>query len=707
MVSNMLISELLSIEKLDERNHQLRHAFAPYTSMLVVDGEEPLTIVVLLNLTSKKTDKSDLCDYPIAKKIVADDEFLDSCIKEVQWLHSHNLKYPDSRVSDQKMILTSPEIIHGCATSAGETAVMGWSHNSSDVNRAKLFCSSFSWRGEVTNLARLIKDGDAVWRRCFENLGLSDQRMALVEQKMLEYLPSNTTPLEVSPFSKQVRMPFKNGYCAVTPVVSHALQCKVQRLVISQSLPNSTLRHAHPASIGDLVASVGGKIRFLQSFPRVQKTDYTLHPQYRDRQSESPQVLYKFAITNKRFLSKLRLLLNVSSFSTKRLRKRKRVGALSSIKLAILEWLEPLLESRKGLDESGKKIEEVNLHPGELEYIFLTTPYDQMIEITGLLNVRFHEELQRNVRGREFAFHPKLMAAIRTQIEYVLAHIADIAKQPDLECREDRSYIHFSDLKVQGADIVSSPYLMGMPSLTALWGFTHNFELKLRKLSGRNISIIGAAWFIKKLDTNWDAKLPEPMNCVKLRQQSDIRRPGIRSSIYCDITMDLVMIVKSIDGEKTVSTQDMTLVQAAFPSRFAGGCLLPPAVSEQTNWLNIYQNKDEAFNKLSRMPRNGCWIYPVDTSSSSLDEMLQQVVSEANYRLASIGYAALEEPRFREGSIEHLHCFAENALGLVNCVKPIEVKYAGSRQFFNSAFWQIQIQNRSMLIKRALVGADE
>ncbi|MBO1273735.1 hypothetical protein J3L11_19255, partial [Shewanella sp. 4t3-1-2LB] len=74
-----------------------------------VSGLEQIALVILINLTWSAKDKpDDLLDKLIAKKQLANSNFLSCCVDEVAWFHTHNLKYPDIRVSMQRILSLPP-----------------------------------------------------------------------------------------------------------------------------------------------------------------------------------------------------------------------------------------------------------------------------------------------------------------------------------------------------------------------------------------------------------------------------------------------------------------------------------------------------------------------------------------------------------------------------------------------------------------------
>jgi CRISPR-associated protein Csy2 len=65
-----------------------------------------------------------------------------------------------------------------------------------------------------------------------------------------------------------------------------------------------------------------------------------------------------------------------------------------------------------------------------------------------------------------------------------------------------------------------------------------------------------------------------------------------------------------------------------------------------------------------------------------------------------LGYLLLGAPQSRANSQEALHCYAEAAIGVVQCINTNEIRLQGMKNFFNRAFWMLDAQEQFMLMKR-------
>jgi len=198
MVTRMTLQALLNLQDQAERDKALRRAFAPYTPDIEIAGEEYLALVVLVNLTLKRDQAGDLGDEQQARGLVTDDKHLEHCVNQVAWLHSHNLKYPDTRVSGQRLMIDSPRQIPGVVTSAGLQNRLGWANNSADINYAMLFGSSFLYQGICSNLAlQLVADAPA-WTGALRQLGVANTAITTLQAQLAHHLAATAIPSEVS-----------------------------------------------------------------------------------------------------------------------------------------------------------------------------------------------------------------------------------------------------------------------------------------------------------------------------------------------------------------------------------------------------------------------------------------------------------------------------------------------------------------------------
>lgn len=693
----MQLVELLSISDQSARDKALRHAFAAFTPDIEVAGDELFALVVLLNLTLKRGQGAELDDEQQAKTLLLDQNHLDKCAKQARWLHSHNLKYPDSRVSHQPLVMPSPPQIPGVVTSAGLPMRLGWANNGGDINYAKLFCSSFLYHGITSNLALQLvaKVPVPAWIDAFRKLGLADSAIVELQGQLAKILAIMTVPSEVSYYSKQVRFWYQRDYCAITPVVSHGLMGQLQHLIYEKQIPHLTISHAHPASVGSLVGAVGGKVAVLDYPPPVRARKGQTFAQSRTtRINQGDSLFDRTILRDGVFIKALQHLIDPAGL-THRQRKRSQLSALRYLRRQLACWLAPLIEWRDEIQQTQCEMPSIN--PDSVEWQVLNCPLSALPSLVTRLAESCHLALQNCSATHRLAFHPRLLIPIKTQLRWLLNKLA-IDNKPAPSKPATCCYLHLSGLRVYDAIALANPYLCGIPSLSALAGFCHDYERRLTSLLKRSVHLTGVAWYLHDYHLQSAKNLPAPLLPISEKEFSAISRPGVIDGKYCDLGMDLVLALHVDDDHPAFSADELNRIQAAFPSRFAGGCLHPPSLYEGKPWCKIHADRGELFSTLSRLPRSGCWIYPHPSQVNQLEGLLDTLSTDHRLRPVSTGYVFLESPQIRIGSVEKHHVYAESAIGLALCINPIEMRLAGCNHWFKHGFWQLNVSNGAMLM---------
>ncbi|WP_062569904.1 type I-F CRISPR-associated protein Csy2 [Pseudoalteromonas arabiensis] len=678
----MDLQDAFAIESLKEKTTALRKLFAPYMPHVAVDGFEEQALVVLINLVYKRSEIDDLTSVRTAKSVLCDEVLLSKCINEVKWFHTHNLKYPDIRVSHQRLIsaVVSEDIAGICSRSLPFS--FGWSHNSAEINHAKLFLTSFTWQDEVTCLARLLINEEPVWINLIRAYGFAKKAVLDIAGKMKQLLPVAEFPLEVSSFSPQLQMPFQQSYLAVTPVVSHAMLAKIQQLTTERKLNFALVEHSRPANVGDLASSVGGNIRVLRYFP---KTYSKAINRSKVANNDIEKAFKIRALLSSQFQQALLVLVGIKQFNTLRQKRLARVAAIRQVRVSLQLWLDNILEAKN--NTQGQAYPEWTKH-----YL------DQSITncISQFSNV-LNESLGNLSKLKRFAYHPNLMELFKAQLNYVFTHC--VAEEETLN-DEQVVYVHCQDMRVFDAEAMANPYIQGMPSLTALNGLAHNFERKLKSFIDPSIKCIGSAIYIESYQLHTGKPLPEPSKLKQVAGRSHVIRSGIIDKPKCDITLDLIFRL-FVPNTELLDKLNSQLIKPALPSSFAGGTMHPPSLYQNIDWCHVYSKPSELFKNLKAKSSNGSWLYPSKKVVKSFEQLIDALNGNFNLRPAAIGFAALEEPIKRGGALHENHCYAEPVIGLLECTSNTSVKYAGAKQFFHDAFWVMDVQKESMLMKKS------
>ena len=695
----MHINEIINIQDRNERDKALRKAFASYGEIPITDDAEFITLVVLLNLTLKRSDIDDLCNVTTARQLLQDSSHLQHCLRTTEWFHTHNLKYPDPRVSKQRLIAKSPMLIPGIITSAGLPQLFGWANNSSDINYSKLFNSAFIYQGKTQNLAHLLAQDDPSWFQALNQIGLSTLEVsALCASVKTSLVMHSNFPDEVDDYSKQLRFPFNDGYIAITPVLSHSLQVRLHQLAFHGAFHTTIIKHAHPASVSSLVGALGGNVSALYYPPDIRKFRQQTFTQSKIKAHNQAKMLFDNSIINDRYFIKALDHIIHPEGLTKKQKQNFRHSALKYLKRCLCIWLSPIFDLRDDIESNHTIINEDDIHG--LAAQLINQPKNELHLLSNELTTELHKALQSFHVTKKYAYHARLLHPIKQNFVGILKQLAKMEKGiSKTDC--STYYLHLSNIHVYDALALANPYLCGIPSLSALAGFCHDYQRRVSKLLSKPLLFSEFALFIRDYSSVTGKQLPEPSLVEKLSEVSNVKRPGIIDNKHCDLLMDLVIKIQISDEDTSISDSEFSLFQSGLPSKFAGGCLHPPSLYESIDWCQIYSDVNELYTKLARLPRQGCWVYPYPTEITSLDELSNLLKKKPAIKPASIGYTGLEDPNERNNSIEKNHMYAESCIGVAECVNPIDVRLQGINKFIQNAFWQPIYEKQSIIIKKA------
>jgi CRISPR-associated protein Csy2 len=700
MVNNLNLKELLDDENILQRDIALRRAFSAYTGPVDITGYENTALIILLNLTYSRKKIDDLLNKQLAKKSLNNEAHIDGCISEVKWFHTHNLKYPDIRVSKQRLIVTSPNLHPSVLSSANYKQTFGWSHDAAKVNFAKLFGSHFHWQGRVCCLAVLLSEVPQEWKAAFQSLGMSVKSFLNLCGRVKGCLPQVCIPEQIDKCSPQVRMPYHDGYVAITPVISHTLQSEIQQAAKRKLGRYTNIEFTRPAAVSDLVSSLGGYVQVLNYPPRTYEKTHGLSRSRLLQMLNGETVLNLKALMQTQFINGLEGLLSNGLALALKQRRHQKVASNRQIRKTLSDWLAPIFEWRLEIKENHVPLSQLESCYGTLEYQLLTVPDDQLPELLvpvfGLLNTM----LSNLTATRKYAFHQRLMTPLRNNLKWLLANIAneESALPGDIDDESPQRYLYLKDIRVFDAQALSNPYCSGIPSLTAVWGMIHHYQRQLNEALGTCIRLTSFSWFIREFSYVAGKKLPEfGMQGPKHNQ---FRRPGITDNGYCDLVFDLVVHIDGYEDELLLLDTQLEILKASFPANFAGGVMHQPELNFANDWCNIYSDENILYKKLRRLPMSGRWIMPTKVRISNLDELILLLKNNPALCPTMFGYLLLDKPESRANSLERMHCYAEPAVGVVEYATAIDIRLQGIKNYFNRAFWMLDAQEHFMLMKR-------
>lgn len=692
------LKDLINEKNEADRQIVLKKAFMPYSELIDVDGDEFNTLTILLNLSLSKPECSNWLDSARAKGYLIDPKHIDIICNEIKWLHSHNLKFPDCRVKDQRIIAHPLLCDASFISSAYLSPSVGWSHNSAVYKHTVWLLSTFIWQGESCCLLDLIRRSESLWLNLLKQFGLKAASLKQLQQAITCDLSEKPDfPSEIDCFSKQVRFPWSGDYLSITPVVSHAIQLEIERLARDKSsgLNFTTLAFPNSASIGNLCASVGGNMKALH-YPLGLNKDPKFT--FSASRNKTGKWFDDYQLTNRKFCKVLSHLCGSESLHTAKKQQRARHFQLRIVRKQIALWLLPLIELRDHLaaENEVSQVSDDNSVIAE----FLYGEECKIIKLLNPLNQLLQQTLQNNQYSSRYAYHPKLLIPLKQQLQWILKQLSKPSVPSEVTKTQENQeqYIHLSSLRVEDANAMSSPYLCGCLSLTAIWGFIHHYQRQFNQ--SLNDSAVfqfqSVAIFYRNENIKSSAKLTEPSVLKAKRTISQVKRSTILPARTVDLEFDVVIKVQSKGCLSDYTKQ----LKASLPSSLGGGSLFQPNIHSKTNWLETYRSQTDLFYRIKSFPAFGAWLFPEEQQPTSFTELTELLSSNGELIPVTNGFHFLEHPAERMNSLTDIHVYAENTTGVAKCVNAIDVRFSGRDHFFKQAFWKQENNEATILIQK-------
>ena len=701
MVEPSSIKGLIEIEDVEERNTKLRKTFSAFTCPIDVSGVEKTVLIILLNLTFPKSDKIDLLDKKNAKKTLRDKKHITECINQVAWLHSHNLKYPDARVSKQRIIAKSFPATENTLSSANSVNTLGWSYDSGKVNYAKLFCANFSWHGDIGCLAQFILSQPEEWKVAFQSLGFKVYEFKPLVEQIANLYSEEAFPDVVDLYSVKLRFPYKDDYLCITPVVSHSLQSALQQAAYSKKIKFSDIYHEHPAAISELCASQGGHTKVLSYPLQLWRKSHRNFGESKKKESiKGKSAFNDNALLHSAFIRALNSLINLHTNLSYQQRKLAKASAYKVIRRALAWWVAPIIEWRASIEEGSSNVDASYCELPTIVCCLLLNPIDEFESLVGELLEQLFLSFSKFESLNLFYFEPKLLSPLEHSLRYVLKNWRESESSIEEEPFETpQCFILLQGIRVDECSSMSSMYTEGLPSLMAVWGMMHKFQITLNKLLGTNLVFTSFAWFIERYVQT--SNIPTPEFRKPMKKSHVIKRAGLIAKPSCDMDFNLVIRAVGYNEELELLNENIPLLEAAFPATLARGKMYPTPTHEFSNnvWCQVFDNQYEVFNLISRYPSSGRWVVPCKEPFKTHDEFYSILQNNNFYLPSLIGYQLLERPIERKQSLCRHHAYAEAVLGIIDTRSAVEIRLGGIDKFFKEALWKLEIKEQIYLLK--------
>ncbi|WP_348727776.1 type I-F CRISPR-associated protein Csy2 [Rheinheimera texasensis] len=515
----MHLKDLLQQPDVRTRNTELKRAFNALSDVVCIDGSEVQAIHILVNLTVKLTAELDVTSQAEARRLLRSEEWLSKCVATIRFRHTHNLKYPDYKNRGVLRLESLGTLPTGYISSqlCKDRTRLGWAHNSADINYQIFFCAVFNWRGSDCCIADLICQKNTIFRDMLLEAGMYKKDFLMVSKELQKIAPKQTM-LELGPELRQIRLPYRNAYCALTPVPSHVLQREIHLALKIERIHRCVIAHTRAASVGDLAASAAGKVFTFRTVPQKLRIWHTAKPKYELPDSEL------FAL----------------------------------VQLTKTEQMLLAANNRRRLVEDWKR--------DALNYI---DTWKKAYNIQGGLAVstiveRFNAHLSKTKLGSKLAYNPDVTKLLNLLIDDALPRSENSTEF------SEHQYLLLPSIRVSGASALSSAYTVGVPSLMGIWGFLHAFERKVQRLANcKAFQIESFAVCLHEFvldnrgltrETNLDGK--------------KLVVPAVLPTRYCDLVVSFVLKIhesqQQLAPEQLISCLPNSLCQGAVHIKVDG-----------------------------------------------------------------------------------------------------------------------------------------
>lgn len=632
------LKELLRSDT-DNLDADLRKAFRPLSSGLDITGCELDALTILVNLTDTVPEQKNLLDRNKCREKLRDEHWWARCLKTVQYRQSHNVKFPNILATG--IIRANPiGDIPDHLLSSSKLSIQGWcySKNSTDVNYCAFLTSEFYWGEQCSCLGSLLTDESHFLWNQLRKLGCyQKQRIAIA--KRLKCIPNQNIDVPLcSNYIPQVMVRADNeNYLSISPVVAQSMQIGCNQTLTDNFKYSKITKYSRATNMGVLSMMRGGAFRMLSSVPKFQNQQHF----YKDQSNYWLTSEYIKAFIH--YFEQPKQLLTVN-------RKKKHKRKLrTQLKEMLTLWL-----STKGIaiSEHEERLHQLNF------------------------------ELAKTHSLKKYAYQPYVIRSLSKLLYQVREDVECISAQPTEEQQSDR-YLLLPNIIVSGASAHNSPYSIGLPAMTALWGFIHAFERQLKEV-GESVTFDSFAVCIHDYSHQNRGLTHELIQNTKKK----ISLPATQDYWQCDFTVTLIMRCTNCDFDEVDKYVPL------IPKRLSRGYARIPI--ESLSKIRIY---DDFFQSVEDIPiQSGQWLSMSQEKISHFDDLVYQLKQDDRKTPTLMGYHFLEKPVNRGGSLNnHPHVFSESILGLIQ-LRSISPKTNLSNIFWHSNYREnyFSIETRSV-----------
>ncbi|EJO3992647.1 TPA: hypothetical protein I7665_07760 [Vibrio vulnificus] len=618
----------------DDLTTELKRAFRPLTPHIAIDGNELDALTILVNLTDKTDYQKDLLDRAKCKQKLRDEKWWASCINCVNYRQSHNPKFPDIR-SEGVIRTQALGELPSFLLSSSKIPPYHWSysHDSKYVNKSAFLTNEFCWDGEISCLGELLKDADHPLWNTLKKLGCS-QKTCKAMAKQLADITHTTINVTLAPnYLTQISLPDSDtSYISLSPVASLSMQSHFHQRLQDENRHSAITRFSRTTNMGVTAMTCGGAFRMLKSSTTFSSTPHhRLNSKRSWLTSEHVQSLKQYQRLNKRLIP-----------------ENSRIALRRKYKIEIQNMIRSWLAMQDHTLDSNILIQHLN---HDLSYLGAT---------------------------KRFAYDPAMTKLFTELLKRELSSSINDGTQ-----HTNGSYLVLPNIRVCSATALSSPVTVGIPSLTAFFGFVHAFERKLNSFNPtfrfNSFAICVHQLHVEKRGLT--AEFVEKSN-------GTISAPATRDDWQCDIVFSLIL--------NTNFTQriDQSTLITSLPKRFARGSA--KIAIDDLKHLNSFSTLEAAIQSLPT--EVGRWFSLHAQPNNNLGDLLTAIKKDHHLMASCVGYHLLEEPKDKPNSLRgYKHAFAECIIGLINSIT------FSSETDANTIFWSLNNYQNYLMVQPRII----
>ncbi|WP_158134669.1 type I-F CRISPR-associated protein Csy2 [Photobacterium damselae] len=600
------LKELLQ-SRPDDLNVELKRAFRPLTPHINIDGKELDALTVLVNLTDKTADQKDLTDRAKCKEKLRDQKWWGLCLNTIEYIQSHNLKFPDIRadgVIRASTLGSLPE--HLLSSSKLPQHYWAYSHDSKYVNKSAFLTSEFCWNDSISCLAIFLQDDSHILWTKLLTLGCYKKTKKAVIKQLQNFDKEEIDVTLTGNYLTQLSLPDdEDSYISISPVASQSMQSHCYQALDNEYRYTALTRYSRSTNMGVLPMTSGGALRMFTSVPNFSSTHHhKLNSNEHWLSRESIQSL-------KDYLQLNRLLIPENQ------KQAQRKLVTDNILIMIRAWL-----SRQDTGIDAKTLtEHLNY---DLSKVKATKRFSYIPKLTRLFHSLLKQELNSPLP------HPRV----------------------DGPSSNSGLFLLLPNITVSGATALSSSVTIGIPSLTAFYGYVHAFERKLRELhAATNIESFAICIHQLHLDKRGLTK-----EFVK-KANSTISPPSTHDDWQCNFTFSFIL-----KFSHKLNIPNDSIIKA-LPKRLARG-----ATKISIADFHRIQPFDSLTSAVKYVPiQTGKWLSLYNGHLNSFDDLIASVREKRWLTPSCVGFHLLERPVEKKDALRgYKHAFSEPIIGLIN-----------------------------------------